>query len=187
MWKSCGTESAKFTPDSHNRLAVFTEQLASLAQKSASGLTWLGQQGNQHHSGDPLFNMGKHVITSVTKDSWGHSLNSLPPADAYLSDDGQRSLRYTPFFANSGFYYLVANPRTEYYDWPVLTSFDLLHITGSHQNVFTIRLIETLDIADLKPKLLSLRVFPSGVKFNHDKPYMRAIKDNHEHPFVFHM
>jgi len=68
-----------------------------------------------------------------------------------------------------------------------MTAFDLLHITGSHQNVFTIRLIESLDIAGLKPKLLSLREFPSGVKFSHDKPFMKAITDNHEHPFVFHM
>lgn len=167
---------------SHGRFSALAENLLSLANKGAQSLPFLGKdQGVKH----PQFT--ENVISSVDKDSWGHSLNSLPQADAYLSDDGQRSLRYTPFFANSGFYYLVANPRTEYFAWTVLTSFDLLHITGSHQNIFTIRLIETLDIADLKPKLLSLREFPSGVKFNHDKPYMRAIKDNHEHPFIFHM
>jgi len=127
------------------------------------------------------------VIGQVDADSWGNSLNYLPPADAYLSDDGQRSLRYTPFFANSGFYYLVANERTEYFAWSILTAFDLLHITGSHQNVFTIRLIESLDLAGLNPKLLSLREFPAGIKLHHDKPYMRAIRDKHEHPFIFHM
>lgn len=37
--------------------------------------------------------------------------------DAFLSDDGQRSLRYTPFYANSGFYFLFANNRTEYFAW----------------------------------------------------------------------
>jgi hypothetical protein len=26
--------------------------------------------------------------------------------EAFFSDDGQRSLRYSPFYANSGFYYL---------------------------------------------------------------------------------
>ena len=127
------------------------------------------------------------VVRQVDADSWGNSLNYLPPADAYLSDDGQRSLRYTPFFANSGFYYLVANERTEYFAWSILTAFDLLHITGSHQNVFTIRLIESLDLAGLNPKLLSLREFPAGIKLHHDKPYMRAIRDKHEHPFIFHM
>lgn len=129
----------------------------------------------------------EQIISSVHHDSWGNRLLTLPPADAYLSDDGQRSLRYTPFFANSGFYYLVANDKTVNFAWGIVTAFDLLHRTGSHQNVFTIRLIESLDLGNLRPKLLSLREFPAGVKFHHDKPYMRAIKDGHEHPFVFHM
>lgn len=109
------------------------------------------------------------------------------PPDAYLSDDGQRSLRYTPFYANSGFYYLFANERTEYFAWSILTAFDLLHITGSHQNVFTVKLMEGLDFSGLRPKLMTLRDFPSGVKFNHDKPFMRAIADGHEKPYMFHM
>ncbi len=165
------------------------DNLLSLAHSGAQHIPIFGRHGGgagahpqqlQHHH-------SRNVISTVEADSWGHSLNALPQADAYLSDDGQRSLRYTPFFANSGFYYLVANPRTEYFAWTILTAFDLLHITGSHQNVFTIRLIEALDLAGIKPKLLSLREFPSGVKFNHDKPYMRAIRDQHEHPFIFHM
>eukprot|EP01035_Chromulina_nebulosa_P040508 gene40508-54778_t len=76
--------------------------------------------------------------------------------DAFLSDDGQRSLRYTPFYANSGFYFLFTNNRTEYFAWTIMTSFALLHITGSHQNIFTIRLIEGLDFSKLRPKLLTL-------------------------------
>jgi hypothetical protein len=40
------------------------------------------------------------------------------------------SLRYAPFYANSGYYYLIANAKTEYFAWTILTSFDLLHITG---------------------------------------------------------
>jgi hypothetical protein len=59
--------------------------------------------------------------------------------------------------------------------------------THSHQNIFTIGLIEGLDISGLKTTLLPLKAFPSGVKFNHDKPYMKAIQDRHETPFMFHM
>ena len=29
--------------------------------------------------------------------------------EGFFSDDGQRSLRYAPFYANSGFYYLLGN------------------------------------------------------------------------------
>ena len=74
------------------------------------------------------------------------SIRKRAPPDAYLSDDGQRSLRYTPFYANSGFYYLFSNNRTIYFTWSIMKSFDLLHITGSHQNIFTIRLMEGLDL-----------------------------------------
>jgi hypothetical protein len=172
-----------------------TANVLSFAQDQAGklhvplfGATAGSAEGHHDHDHDTWSaRAAEEILSEVGADSWGHSLDSLPQADAYLSDDGQRSLRYTPFFANSGFYYLVANPKTEYFAWTVLIAFDLLHITGSHQNIFTIRLIESLDLADMRPKLLSLREFPSGVKFNHDKPYMRAIRDGHEHPFVFHM
>ena len=43
------------------------------------------------------------------------------------------------------------------------------------------------DRSHLQVQLLTLRDFPSGVKFNHDKPFMRGIKDRHENPFMFHM
>ena len=41
------------------------------------------------------------------KDEFGNVV--IPGSDhieAFFSDDGQRSLRYSPFYANSGFYYL---------------------------------------------------------------------------------
>ena len=170
-----------------NAVSTMKENLLSLAQSGRQHLPIFGTSGNSPEQTHAQHHHSKNVLSTVEADSWGHSLNALPQADAYLSDDGQRSLRYTPFFANSGFYYLVSNPRTEYFAWTIMTAFDLLHITGSHQNIFTIRLIEALDMANIRPKLLSLREFPSGVKFNHDKPYMRAIRDQHEHPFVFHM
>ena len=82
-------------------------------------------------------------------------------------------------------------------------------ISGSHQNVFTSRLIESMDLAGVKPKLLSMNEFPNGVcllvneqryewlyfdcfgdvqvKYHHDKPFMRAMQDKHEFPYNFHM
>ncbi|RYG62152.1 hypothetical protein EON64_18125, partial [archaeon] len=115
------------------------------------------------------------------------SLAGLKPVDAFLSDDGQRSLRYAPFYANSGYYFLQSSEKTVYFAYSVLISFDLLHITGSHQNIFTLRLLEALDLYYLSTHFLPMRLFPSGVKFSHDRPYMRAIQDHHEHPYIFHM
>lgn len=34
--------------------------------------------------------------------------------DVYFQDDGARSTRFAPFFANSGFYYFRSNPRVQY-------------------------------------------------------------------------
>ena len=46
--------------------------------------------------------------------------------EAFFADDGQRSLRYAPFYANSGFYYLLANERSVYFTWSIMISFDLI-------------------------------------------------------------
>ena len=107
--------------------------------------------------------------------------------EAFFSDDGQRGLRYSPFYANSGFYYLAYSQRTLFFAWTIMTAFDILHVSGSHQNVFTSKLIENMDLARISPKLLSLDLFSTGVKFHHDKPFMRGIKEGYEHPYNFHM
>lgn len=127
----------------------------------------------------------KNINSSSAKDSIQFSDLGLP--DGLFSDDGQRSLRYSPFYANSGFYFLRNNPRTVQFAWGILTSFALLHITGSHQNIFTIRLVENLDVGPIKPMMLPMKLFPSGVKFSHDESYMIGIRDGHERPYIFHM
>jgi hypothetical protein len=107
--------------------------------------------------------------------------------EGFFSDDGQRTLRYTPFFANSGFFYLLANERTEYFAYSVLTAFDLIATHGSHQNVFTNRLEEGLDLTRIHPKVLSLRDFPTGVQYHHNKPYMEEFRTGKVKPYNFHM
>lgn len=116
-----------------------------------------------------------------------HKIDPQRQIDAFLSDDGQRSLRYAPFYANSGFYFLRPSPKTVYFAWSILCAFDLLHITGSHQNIYTMRLLESLDFYYMRTYFLPMRDFPSGVKFSHDRPYMRGIRDGHERPVLFHM
>ena len=107
--------------------------------------------------------------------------------DAFFSDDGARSARYAPFFANSGFYLLRSNERTQYFAWSLLGAFDTLHQSGSHQNVFTYRLTEALDLCGLSPKLLDISEFPTGVKYHRDRPFMIGIKEGYERPYNFHM
>lgn len=108
--------------------------------------------------------------------------------EAYLSDDGARAIRYSPFFANSGFYYLRSTESTRSFSYSVMLGFDILHATGSHQNVFTFRLLENMELfPNSKKKFLNLLEFPSGVKFHHDKQYMKKIVGEQAHPYIFHM
>ena len=108
--------------------------------------------------------------------------------EAYLSDDGARAIRYSPFFANSGFYYLRSTESTRSFSYSVMLAFDILHATGSHQNVFTFRLLENMELfPTTKKKFLKLSEFPSGVKYHHDKQYMKRVVDGSAHPYIFHM
>ena len=109
------------------------------------------------------------------------------PIEAFFSDDAQRSLRYSPFYANSGFYYLRSSPRTEYFAWSIMTIYDAVQALGSHQNVLTTRLVEGLALAAERTVILPLNAFPGGVHYHHDHAYMRRLERKQEHPYVFHM
>ena len=87
---------------------------------------------------------------------------TLTHKEAFFSDDGQRSLRYAPFYANSGFYYLKATPRSEYFSWSIMTAFDSVQRLGSHQNVLTTRLVEGLGLGSSHVKILDIDDFPTG-------------------------
>jgi len=107
--------------------------------------------------------------------------------DGFFSDDGQRSLRYAPFYANSGFYYLKASERTVYFAWSIMISFDIVQVLGSHQNVFTMKLIEGFAMSASRSKLLSLEEFPTGILYHHDLGYMKKLADHEVHPYNYHM
>jgi hypothetical protein len=104
-----------------------------------------------------------------------------------MSDDGQRSLRYSPYFANSGFYYMVSNPSNINFAYNIMLAYDQLVATGSHQNIFTMMLMENLDLVGSHRKLLDMTEFPSGAKYHHDKKFMADLLDGKRHPYMFHM
>jgi hypothetical protein len=110
-----------------------------------------------------------------------------PRIDAFFSDDGQRTLRYSPFYANSGFFYMVSSERTKFLTWSIISAFNTLQATGSHQNVLTMRLLESLDMVKFHFKILPLSNFPSGIMLHHNETYMTGIKNGDEKPYIFHM
>ena len=107
--------------------------------------------------------------------------------EAFFSDDGQRSLRYSPFFANSGFYYLLATERSEWFAYSVMTAFDAVQVLGSHQNVFTARMVEGLAIGHRHVVLLPMEAFPTGIMYHHDRGYMKRLRQGKVQPYGFHM
>ena len=53
--------------------------------------------------------------------------------------------------------------------------------------MFIDKLIETLDIGNLSPYLLLSTDFPTGIKYHHDRPYMKGIELGIYKPYNFHM
>lgn len=132
-----------------------------------------------------LLRMGFHVLFQDVdlvwfKDPFPHLHRNMQndrgefEYEAYLSDDGARAIRYSPFFANSGFYYLRSTESTRSFSYSVMLGFDILHATGSHQNVFTFRLLENMVRILLLNVLLSmlfsdLSFLLTGVVSQHQK------------------
>ena len=107
--------------------------------------------------------------------------------EAFFSDDGQRSKRYSPYFFNSGFYYMRSTPRSIHFTWSIMTAFDAVQVTGSHQNVFTQRLVEGLSLAAPNTQILKPYLFPNGILYHHDKAFMKRLDEKREDPYHFHM
>jgi hypothetical protein len=122
-----------------------------------------------------------------------HSVSStgspLPPLpDAYLSDDGQRaSPRFSPFYANSGFYYFLSNSKTIHTSWLILLTFDVMQSGGSHQNVFTQRLLEAYDQYNLITQSLTQKEFTNGATYHHTPSFIKRMQQRKVVPFMFHM
>ena len=106
--------------------------------------------------------------------------------DAYFQDDGARSARYSPFSANTGFYYLRSNARTRMFMHDIFHSYNLISQWRSHQHALCMILIEHHSRFGLKVKILEQYTFSIGQLYHRQKPFMRDIWYGKRHPFVFH-
>jgi hypothetical protein len=112
--------------------------------------------------------------------------------DTYFSDDGARSLRYAPFSANSGFYYLRNNDRTVYMMTSLLYAGDSIIKTHSHQQTFISLITEHNSLYGLSIKVLNTEEFPGGKQYHHDREYMLkwmngGIASGTVKPIMYHM
>jgi len=110
--------------------------------------------------------------------------------DLLFQDDGSHSVRYAPYSANSGFYYVRTNPKTKYLFQSLLLSGDLIQRTESHQQVLIKLLTEHSSLLGLKTKVFSRDSweFPGGYQYHQRSGiYMKDFFAGKIEPYIFHM
>ena len=107
--------------------------------------------------------------------------------DMLFQDDGARSVRYAPYCANSGFYFVRYNDRTRYLLTSLLYSGDMIIQSGSHQQALNALMIEHTSLYGLKVKTLDGDDFPGGFHYHRRKELMHNIVENKSKPWIFHM
>uniref|UniRef100_A0A7S0C9L0 Nucleotide-diphospho-sugar transferase domain-containing protein n=1 Tax=Proboscia inermis TaxID=420281 RepID=A0A7S0C9L0_9STRA len=109
--------------------------------------------------------------------------------DMMFQDDGARSVRYAPYSANSGFYYVRHNAKTRYAFTSLLYSGDVIQATQSHQQALSYILTEHSSLFGLKVKVLNEKEYPGGFHYHgrNWKDFMREIGLGTRIPTLFHM
>ena len=110
--------------------------------------------------------------------------------DVYFQDDGSRQERYTPYSANSGFYFVRNNDRTRLLFRHLLYSGDLIIKTRSHQQILIAMLAEHNSVSGLRVKVLSRdgEEFPSGYHYHSLRDtFMRKFVGGGTDSWIFHM
>jgi len=137
---------------------------------------------------------------------WFHDANNPHyHFDMYFQDDGNHALFYAPYSANTGFYYVRNNPRTQFFFNALLMAGDLILSTSSHQIALIALLNEHTSLYGLRVKIWdrNKREFPGGFTFHNHKAsgYMKELmatnNNDHDHDthyangsdktYIFHM
>jgi Nucleotide-diphospho-sugar transferase len=110
--------------------------------------------------------------------------------DIFFQDDGGHSVRYAPYAANSGFYFVRSNTRTQNFLKSILMNGDVVFSSRSHQQVLIAFLNEHSSLFALKAKVIPRTSveFPGGYQFHQrSKLYMRSFFKGVHKPYIFHM
>mmetsp|Transcript_408 Transcript_408/g.657 ORF Transcript_408/g.657 Transcript_408/m.657 type:complete len:540 (-) Transcript_408:110-1729(-) len=108
--------------------------------------------------------------------------------DVIFMDDGQKSPRYTPFYVNSGFYFVRHNLRTLYlFEKMMKCGASEIERSHSHQQVLIRHIAESHHLYGLGVHLLDSDLFPSGQTYHENKPLVKKIQAKTYRPYVFHM
>ena len=117
-----------------------------------------------------------------------HKLHSSLPLHT-VQDDGARSLRYAPYSANTGFYYVRNNDKTKFLFRSLLYLGDMVLSMTSHQQALAALLDEHSSLTGLRIKTLSGFDFPGGYHYHRKKeiPFLKDIVQGKHVPYLMHM
>ncbi|KAL7466259.1 hypothetical protein ACHAXS_006549 [Conticribra weissflogii] len=110
--------------------------------------------------------------------------------DILFQHDGSSQPRYNPFSANSGFYYVRANKKTQYLFTSLLYNGGLIRKSKSHQQVLVQLLNEHSSMFGLNVKVfdkVETSMFPGGYHYHMDWDTMRAIINGESDAYIMHM
>jgi len=109
--------------------------------------------------------------------------------DVYFQDDGNHALFYAPYSANTGFYYVRANEKTQYFFNSFLMAGDLVIETRSHQIPLVALLQEHSSMYGLRIKIFSRDgdIFPGGHAYHRRKSLMQDLFAGKSQAQIFHM
>ncbi|KAL9191433.1 hypothetical protein ACHAXT_001139 [Thalassiosira profunda] len=115
--------------------------------------------------------------------------NPLYHFDMLFQDDGARSLRYAPYSANTGFYYVRNNDKTKFLFRSLLYLGDMVLSMTSHQQALAALLDEHSSLTGLRVKTLSGVDFPGGYHYHRKKEigFLKEIAQGKHVPYLFHM
>jgi len=107
--------------------------------------------------------------------------------DSIFMDDGARTPRFSPFFTNTGFYFLRRSERVMLMQERMIRSVGEISYTASHQATFIRHLTESHYAFGLQILILDDNLFPSGQMYHHQPAFVGLVKNYEKKPYVWHM
>jgi hypothetical protein len=115
---------------------------------------------------------------------------ALQEFDIMFQHDGNSQSRYSPYSANSGFYYVRANKKTSYLFTSLLYHGAIVRKSKSHQQVLVQLLNEHSSLFGLKVKVFDATLtdmFPGGIHYHQDWDTMKKIISGTSNAYLLHM
>ena len=109
--------------------------------------------------------------------------------DIIFQEDGARSMRFAPYDANSGFYFVNNNERTQQLLNSVLLSMPSIVSSKSHQKVLINALNENALAYGLRAKVISRESpdLPCGYQWHRKPKLIQSFLSGRVKPIIFHM